>query len=107
MRSLFNNAADPQTLVPARGRVRRLAQDGSNELDYPEGTTPARGEVRIIHNDAGGVILLTDPASNPRLTGRVARLFTTGELRLAGPTALAKFVTTELADQWDEPDPAA
>lgn len=68
---------------------------------------PARGEVRVLNNESGGVILFAARANNPRLTGRVARLFSNGQLRLAGPAALVEFVTIELAAQWDEPDPAA
>lgn len=100
MHNLFNTPATPETLVPARGLVRRLTHEGSTKLDYPEGSIPAQGEIRVLHNEAGGIVLLADRAGNPRLTGRVARLFATGELRLAGPAALIEFITTELATQW-------
>lgn len=108
MRNLTNTLTQLEAPAPARGLARQIKNtDDAIEVEFPQGTTPVRGELRVLHNEAGGVVLLATRAENPRLTGRVARLFSTGQLRLAGPAALAEFITNELSAQWAEPDPAA
>lgn len=102
MLELIRRAATPEgraALIPPPGVERLLKRAGRARFAYPEDSLPSSGPVVIAHRRAGGLELRVTPTLNPRLTGRVGQLFSTGAIALGGPEEVSG-LGDELLAQW-------